>query len=195
MSEIYQNFAPDDWYGVITEQARGRTLPQIAIDWFIEQSVSPRSLVKTWSGYYDIVLHDDVVFLDNGCFEFCRYRMGKVQHALTFVCWSHDGAAEDICAWQASTGRLATWLGQTSMLGADNLYGARPDLGLAVHSSPLDWFKADRAGVVVLDPDRAIPKLRDAGILLAGSTQEAKKLKRMLAYTMPTILVHEGTMV
>lgn len=188
-----QNFAPDDPFGAIAEQSKGRILPQAAREWFISNGVAPINLVKTWCGYYDMVLHDDVVFLDNGCFEFGRYRSGKAQPALTFVCWSHDGVAEDICAWQATTGKIATWLGQASMLGEDNLLGPRPDEGLAVHVEPLAWFKANRSGVVVLHKERAAPKLREAGTLISASFDDAKKLKKSLAVEPPRILVPEDT--
>jgi hypothetical protein len=189
-----QNFAPDDPFGAIAEQNKGRILPQAAREWFIANGVPPVNLVKTWCGYYDMVLHDDVIFLDNGCFEFCRYREGKAQPALTFVLWSIDGSAEDVCAWQATTGRLATWLGHSCMLGEDNLSGAQPepDGAVRVHADPLDWFKAGRAGVVVLKPEWAAPKLRDRGVLIAPSIEDAKKLRKSLAVTPPKILVPGG---
>lgn len=187
-----QNFAPDDPFGALAEHSKGRILPQAAREWFIANGVAPINLVKTWSGFYDIVLHDDVIFLDNGCFEFSRYRAGKPQPALTFACWSDDGVAEDVCAWQATTGKLATWLGHACMLGEDNLSGAQPDGALKVHSNPLDWFKANRAGVVVLKPDRAAPKLRERGTLIAPSLEAAQKLKKSLAVTPPNILIPQG---
>lgn len=192
MSEIYQNFAPDDPFGALAEHNRGRILPQAARDWFAAQDVPPINLVKTWAGYYDLVLHDDVIFLDNGCFEFCRYREGQADHALTFVCWSHDGVAEDICAWQATTGKIAPWIGHACMLGEDNLLGPRPGDGLAVHASPLAWFQANRSGVVILDRQRAAPQLRDAGTLTVASVEQGRKLKKILAVELPNILVPAG---
>ncbi len=192
MTDTFQNFAPDDLFGAIAEQARGRILPQAAREWFIGNGVPPINLVKTWAGYSDLVLHDDVIFLDNGCFEFCRYREGKAQQALTFVAWSRDGYAEDVIAWQALSGKVAAWLGHACMLGEDTLVGPRLGDGLTVHASPLDWFKANRYGVVVLDPVRSGPKLRDAGTLIAGSIEAARKLKKMMAAELPNILVPQG---
>jgi hypothetical protein len=189
--EPYQNFAPDDVYGALSEQNRGRIVPQAARDWFIANGVPPVNLVKTWAGYYDIVLHDDVVFLDNGCFEFSRYREGKPGAALTFVCWSQDGVAEDVCAWQATTGKIATWLGRARMLGEDNLLSPRLDGALMVHADPLEWFKANRSGVVILNRERAAPPLREAGMLAVGSLEAAKKLKKLLAVELPAILIPE----
>lgn len=183
------NFAPDDPFGCIAEHNRGRIMPQVARDWFIQNGVPPINLVKQWAGYYDMVFHDDVVFLDNGAFEFCRYRQGPTQAALTFVCWSDDGCAEDICAWQATTGRIATWLKQAFMLGEDNLIGARPEGALIVHQTPLDWFKANRSGVVILDRKRAAPKLRDAGPLVAANIEHGKQLKKLLTVPPPEILI------
>ncbi|QDM32653.1 hypothetical protein FNL55_15820 [Tardiphaga sp. vice352] len=189
MSDTFQNFAPDDPFGAISEQARGRIVPQAAREWFIASGVPPINLVKTWAGYSDLVLHDDVIFLDNGCFEFGRYRQGKAQQALTFVAWSLDGYADDVIAWQATTDRIAPWLGHACMLGEDNLTGPCLEGGLVVHSTPLEWFRDKRAGVVVLDPVRSAPLLRDAGTLLAGSLDAAKKLKKLLAVELPNILV------
>jgi hypothetical protein len=189
MMQPYQNFAPDDLYGAIAEQNRGRIPPQAARDWFISNGVPPINLVKTWLGYYDMVLHDDVVFLDNGCFEFSRYREGKADAALTFVCWSQDGVAEDVCAWQATTGKIATWLGHSWMLGEDNLRAPRLDNALMVHADPLEWFKANRSGIVILDRDRAAPLLREAGTLAVGSLEAAKKLKKALTVKLPTIFI------
>jgi hypothetical protein len=189
MMDTFQNFAPDDPFGAIEEQARGRILPKAAREWFIEQGVPPVNLVKTWAGYSDLVLYDDVVFLDNGCFEFHRYKPGKADAALTFVCWSSDGCASDICAWQAKTGKIATWLGYVAMLGEENLYGPRPDVGLMVHVDPLDWFKAKRSGVVILNSEWAAPALRDAGTLATSSLAAARTLRRALVVEMPKILI------
>ena len=191
MTGTYQNFAPDDPFGTLAEQHRGRIVPQPAREWFIAQGVPPINLAKTWAGFLDMVLHDDVIFLDNGCFEFCRYREGKIEPALTFVCWSHDGVAEDVCAWQATTGKIATWLGRAAMLGEDNIAAPRLGDGLAVHDGPLAWLKSNRDGVVILDRGRAAPMLRDAGTLLVASLEEAKRLRRTLAVALPTILVPE----
>ena len=189
MNDIFQNFSPDDLYGAIAEQAKGRVIPQAAREWFTANNVPPINLVKTHVGYYDIVLHDDVIFLDNGCFEFSRYQDGMTQHALTFVCWSHDGSAIDVCAWQAMTGRVATWLGQAAMLGEDYFAGPRLDDGLPVHAGPLEWFKANRTGVVVLDGKRAAPLLRDVGTLTVSSIDQGRRLKKILAVELPNILV------
>ena len=192
MMEPYQNFAPDDVYGALSEQNRGRTVPQAARDWFVANGVPPINLVKTWAGYYDMVLHDDVVFLDDGYFEFSRYREGNPEAALTFVCWSQDGVAEDVCAWQTMTGKIATWLGHARMLGEDNLLGPRLDGVLMVHADPLEWFRANRSGVVILNRERAAPLLREAGTLGVSTLEIAKKLKKVLAVELPEILIPDG---
>ena len=195
MIDAPQNFTPDDPFGAIAEHNKARILPQTAREWFVANGVSPRNLVRTWHGFLDMVFHDDVIFLENDCFEFCRYQPGKPQPALTFVCWSYDGIAEDVCAWQATTGKLATWLGHSCMLGEDNLSGAQPeqDNALCVHAGPLEWFKAGRAGVVVLKPEYAAPKLRERGTLIAPSLEGGRKLKKMLALDPPKILIPEVT--
>lgn len=189
MTEVHHNFSPDDVFGALAEHKKGRTLPQSARDWFIANDVPPLNLVKTWAGYFDLVMHDDVVFnpSERG-FEFGRYvKDHPSTPALTFVCWAEDGAAVDICAWQATTGKIATWLGNASMLGEDNLFGPRPDGGLLVHKDPIAWFRAKRSGVVILDKERARMKLRDAGLLIAANTEEAKALNAALRLPAPNI--------
>ena len=188
-NQIYQNFAPEDPVGIIAEQDQGRFLDKNTADWFRTRDVSPLHLFKTWIGYSDFVRLDDVVFLPRG-FEFGRYKKdypGKL--ALTVVCWDRFGDAQDICAWQPKTGKIATWCGRAAMCGEDNLYAPRLEGGLQVHVDLLSWFRAKRSGVVILHRHRAAPLLRDAGTLLAASPEHGRKLQDILRVPQPRILV------
>ena len=49
------------------------------------------------------------MLLPRGGFEFSRYKSDfPAEPALTFVCWDALGDAQDICAWQPATGKIAT---------------------------------------------------------------------------------------
>jgi hypothetical protein len=175
---------------LLGEQQQGRLLHQAALDWFTANGVNALSLAKTPWDEYDFVNIDDVVWHACGAFEFARYSKGeKADSACTFVVRDSLGFPLDIVAWQATTGRVATWLGRASMIGEDQLFAPRLTEGLPVFETPLGWFQERRAGVVVLNKARAAPRLRDAGPLLASSFEHGKKLNEMLRLPPPRILV------
>src|SRR4051794_10034884 len=72
-----------------------------------------------------------------------------------------DGAAwlgfegpDDTVFWNASTGELATDLGRAFALGEDNISNPGTfafDCNLNLFADPLNWLRAKRDGVVVLD--------------------------------------------
>jgi len=191
--QVYQNFELEDPLGIVAEQSKGRFLDMVTLDWFSGQGISPLNLLQTWVGWSDYVRLDDVVFLPRGAFEFSRYKLDfPAEPALTFVCWDAFGDPQDICAWQTATGKIATWMGRAALLGEDNLNAPQLDDGLHVHRDALDWFRAKRYGVVILDRQRAAPILRDAGTLIASSTEHGRKLQELLRVT-PRILVPKPT--
>jgi hypothetical protein len=190
----YQNFDIDDPLGILAEHGKGRFIDMATVDWFRDRGVSPINLFQTWVGWSDDVRQDDVVFLPRGTFEFGRYKKDyPAESALTFICWDAFGDPQDICAWQPATGKTATWFGRAALLGEDNFDAPRLDGGLQVHPDALDWFRAKRYGVVILDPQRAAPILRDAGTLLAASPKHGRKLQELLRVPPPRILVPKST--
>ena len=194
--QLYQNFEPDDPLGIIAEQNKGRFLDMATLHWFSGRGISPLNLFQTWVGWSDYVRLDDVVFLPRGGFEFSRYKLDyPAEPALTFVCWDTLGDAHDICAWQPATSKIATWFGRAALLGEDNLDAPQVDGGLQVHPSALDWFRAKRYGVVILNRQRAAPMLRHAGTLLASSPEHGRKLQELLRVPPPRILVPKPTVV
>ncbi len=85
---------------------------------------------------------------------------------------------------------VGSWLGRAGLLGAENLWRAR-DI-LVVHADPMSWLRAGRDGVVVVDPVRAAPMLRDAGTMEVGSQAERRGLADMLTVKLPRILVRQA---
>jgi hypothetical protein len=73
--------------------------------------------------------------------------------------------AGDIVLWHRPTGRITTWCGRAFALGeevVDNPGTYSFDCALKIFVDPLDWLRANRDGIVVLDWDRAYDRLRDA---------------------------------
>jgi hypothetical protein len=173
---------------LITEQDRGRTP---SLEWFRANEVNGLAVAKCPLGYCDLVLCDDVVFLDHRTFEFARYMEGeeKPEPAYTVIARNATGDPIDIVAWQPASGRLATWLNRASILGEDQLNAPRVAECLPVYETPLQWLQQRRLGVVVLDAKRAAPKLREAAPLLATTYEHAMALRTSLKVKTPRILL------
>lgn len=95
----------------------------------------------------------------------------------------------DLCAFRPRESMQATWLGRASLLGEYNAPFALRDGPLHIHSTVLDWLRADRSGVVVLDPVMAAGTLRLAGPIAAPDWAVAAQLHDSLTTPPPKILV------
>jgi hypothetical protein len=152
-------------------------------------------VAKSPRGDYDLLLCDDVVFLDHSTFEFARHMEGEEEHEWAYTIIARDvfGDPIDIVAWQPDSGRLATWLNRASILGEDQLNAPRLAEGLPVYENPLQWLQQRRLGVVVIDAKRAAPKLREADPLLVTSYEHGMALRAMLKAEAPRILLSSST--
>lgn len=175
---------------IAAEHQRGRNLKQQDIDGFVSQGVPPLALARNRIGLFDWVLVDYVAFLPESSFEFHRHMQSeKAELAYTVLVRDVCGDLIDIVAWQPTAGRLATWLGRAGLLGAEQLYGPRLEGVLAVQESPLDWLRAFRNGVVVIDEQRAAGWLRDAEPLAVSSVEHGRHLKQILTPRQTRIFV------
>jgi hypothetical protein len=85
---------------------------------------------------------------------------------------------EDWIAWQPKTGQIASWASKAFALGQDAIFNpATYFVGsmLRVHQSPLEWLKAERDGIVIVQPQYAHSYLRDA-CMSCGDQTFAKQL-------------------
>ncbi len=126
-------------------------------------------------------------------FEFGRHDAvaGEGVSALIALALGEDGGPVDLVAFHGGPAPfVGSWLGRAGLLGAENLWRARDTL--AVHATGLDWLRASRDGVVVVDPMRAAPMLRDAGTMEVGSQAERRRLADMLTTRLPRILVRQA---
>ena len=126
-------------------------------------------------------------------FEFHRHdeTAGEGVSALIVLALDVYGDPMDLVAFRNGPAPfIGSWLGRIGLLGEDSLWRTR-DL-LEVHATPLDWLRAERRGVCVVDPVWASSTLRDAGTLEVGSQAERRRLADMLTVRLPDIRIRQS---
>jgi hypothetical protein len=146
--------------------------------------------VRSTAGLY----FEPVVFLPDGRFEFARDLMDAIGAVVAVVFAAPDdlGRLLDLAAWEPETGRLALLLGRVAMLGQDSVYGWRLREPLAMHETVLEWLKANRDGVFVIDPQRASPLLRTVEPLGVKRASFGRVMRERLIIRAPRIVVAEN---
>lgn len=161
----------------------GRNLNQREIDRFAELGVSAIELGTPWP-----MLVDKVAFC-GGYFSFADDVGLAGELAFTFVVFSNAGMI-DIAAWQPATQRLAVWCGEAFALGERQIHHPNPLVdGLHVFRSPIEWLRAGRCGIVILQSGFARSVLADVPILVAEDEVHQKELQEYFALTGPQITV------
>ena len=180
-----------------SEWKRCATLRQADIDGFLSAGVDIVSLVQGFDGSGLAIQRDRVVVHPAGRrFEFSRFSRGAFLDVSAFilVALDREGEIVDLVAFRGGENSFAgSWLGRTGMLGEEQLDRARDEL--RVHGDVLSWLRAGRQGVVVVDPVRAAPMLRDAGSMVVGSWEEKRRLADMLSVKLPPIAVEPAVRV
>ena len=85
-------------------------------------------------------------------------------------------------------GPLGLWLGQVAMIGQEQIQLSRLGEPLAVFATLMDWLRAGRTGVVILNPARAAGLL-DGVRLCVATIAERRKLEADLTRPAPPIVV------
>jgi hypothetical protein len=99
---------------------------------------------------------------------------------------------EDIVFWEPRTGALATWNGRAFALGEsmiDNASTYSFDFALNVFASPLDWLRAERDGIVVVNWDRAFDYLRDCPRVAVDKALRPLYLRQMKPPRLPEVFI------
>ena len=174
-----------------SEWKRCATLRQADLDGFLSAGVDVMSLVQSFDGSGLAIQRDRVVVHPVGRrFEFSRFSRGAFLDISAFilVALNPEGEFTDLVAFRGGeNGFAASWLGRIGMLGEEQLDRARDEL--RVHGNVTSWLRAGREGVVVIDPVRAAPMLRDAGSMVVESWEEKRRLADMLSVKLPPIAV------
>ncbi len=145
----------------------------------------------TGRDYFDTLHCEAVCFLPGDRFEFARDMRDARGHVLAVIipALAENGETVDLAAWRLDTGALATWLGVAVMLGEDRLTAPRIEVdALRVFPGPLEWLRAERRGVVILDPERA--RWRLAGErLIVDDAPFGRRIREALRLPEPRVFV------
>lgn len=107
--------------------------------------------------------------------------------ALVIVAKNEGDLCSDIVAFD-SHGHVAAWFGREPMLGAENILKPRLDEQLFVHETPLEWLRAGRDGVVILNWRVAADRL--AGVSLAApNVSFGQTLRARLTRPSPKVFI------
>lgn len=144
----------------------------------------------TGRGLFDWLHFDAVIFLPGDRFEFGRYAGGfGARLAVIIIARNEAGDLCDLIAWDPESGELATWLGCAVLAGAENIFGPRIAQPLIVHESLIEWLRAGRQGVVILDAPRAAQLLRLAEPIGVTRASFGRRLRDSLTIDAPRIVV------
>ena len=157
------------------------------LEWLFAHGVAPEAMAEPWPLRSARVVFDGL----NG-FDFRRHG----ESAIIFKA-EDRGDELDLIAWEASTGKLASWHGNILCLGdldqIDNPATYFMGGALRIHASPLEWLMAKREGIVILRKDFAYAHLRFCQRIVCDDLAHAEKVERWLRAPEPTaeILIAE----
>jgi hypothetical protein len=165
-------------------------LDNSCIQWLLRQGVSTGTIAGPWALRAGRVMFNqhDHRYRSNPIGEFALI-VGVLVADLSSTMVDLD--ADDIVAWAPRSGRISTRLGWAFALGEEQIgidgLGTT-GLPIPVHSSPLDWLRADRRGLVLADWEMAAYALRGL-ILEAEDAAHRRDLERRLTPIAPRIVV------
>ncbi|WP_424362965.1 hypothetical protein [Methylocystis parvus] len=162
-----------------------------------EAGISGRGIIGDGHPLETIAI-DEIERLHDDRFEFCRVAGydGKHVAALVMACFNEFGDLHDLVAFSLRSGRIATYTGRASMLGAENCFRPRIDLEtptgksppLRVHATIAGWLRSGRDGVFIFRPQAAAPLLQLVGPLAVDCPVFARKLAEQLTIQPPQLV-------
>ena len=139
----------------------------------LSQGVSEMAMLEP-----ETIRAGNVRFLDGDSFEFAD----DGQRALIFRIVEF-GLERDLVAWSRKLKKLATWRGVAFALGQEAIWNpATYFMGgaLEVHRTPLDWLKADRAGICIVQPRYAYSQIANVRRLRFADEAHARLVRDWL---------------
>lgn len=156
--------------------AYGRLTPR-HMDWLIRSGVPLTALTRP-----------PMVCVTNGV----KGNDGLFDEDVNGAPWLVFPEAEDCIFWQPRSGELARWNGRAFAIGEDVIHAAATySFGgnLNVFADPLDWLRADRDGVVILNWGVAFDQLRDCPRIAVAESLLDKLKHHLQPCRLPEILV------
>ena len=150
------------------------------VSWLIDQGVNDDAMISPWP-----LKEARVRFIDPHTFDFDD----SGEPALIFRAADH-GEKIDLVAWQALSGRLASWRGGAFAIGdvaeiwnpANYLF----DDALPVHRTPLQWLQADRRGIVIVEPRDAYGNFKSCPQARVADAIFGRQLEQWIQPPTPT---------
>jgi hypothetical protein len=145
----------------------------------------------------DLPARAPVIFRhDKPLFEFVADLSADLDHdavsAMVFLTLDEDRYPVDLVAWATNPYRIASWFGATPFLGAESLFAPRlGKVGLKVFPTPLEWLKAERDGVVIVDPAEARWRLVGEQLVVSDGAF-GRDLREGLRLPEPRIAIEES---
>ena len=167
-----------------------RNLRQAEIDALLSRGIPPLALARdpgTWSYGFAIRGARVVERPDLGLFDFCPDDPAT-QRALIIPLRDEWGEVADLLAWFPREDRAALWADAVCLAGQQEITAAAgAQEPVHVHPSILEWLRAGRSGVVILDPVRAAALLH--GVTLAAPSAAIGHSLASLLTLRPRIVV------
>lgn len=148
----------------------------------------------TGRGLFDDLQITDVIFHPGGAFDFSRDLRVARGHTAAIIIPCRDEAGEivDLAAWNIESGAFGLWRGVASMLGENQIHAPRIECeGLRAFPGVVEWLRAGRGGIVILDADRARWRLAGERIV-ATDVAFGLRLRDMLALPAAQIFVERA---
>ena len=162
---------------------------QAQINWLLDRGIPPSALALD-QGFNGFTISIAAVVFDGDRFDLGDDRPGEEsQTALVFVARDQWGEPVDLVAWAPRFDLVATYLGAIGLLGEQAVLEPRLGEPLRVHPNILNWLRAGRRGVVILNHARARRLLDGCGPLQAHTVEHGLDLRKILTAPTPEIRV------
>lgn len=138
---------------------------------------------------FDALHVEHVSFLPGRRFELTRNMRDQSSSTLAIIIPVREGGRTvDLCAWDLNNGTLATWRG-APLLGQDVICAPRIEAdGVRVYVDPVEWLRAGRRGIVVIDATGARWRLAEERLIVRDA-DFGRRLRHMLRIPEPRVFV------
>ena len=168
-----------------------RNLRQSELDNFIASGVSVSALANDPGCYGMAVCASKIVFHGTR-FDFADDDSDAAGAGAFIVAnLDEDYRLVDLVAFRPRDNQAASWLGRLPVLGACNINAPRLGKPLQVHATVLDWLRAGRSGVYIIERQGAAPLLRNVEPIAVSSWSQAQELHAAMITPAPRILIAE----
>jgi hypothetical protein len=161
---------PKDNINSLHAQHREWGLPSDAqIEWLLDQGISPE------------VLGAEPIAATRVCFD-GRFFIPDPDGDKALIFRATDrNEVVDLVAWAPMSSKIGSFLGHAFCLGdQDQLFNPASWFaggGLHIHKTPFEWLKADRRGVVIVDPSQAYACFRHVARLVFTDATLGRQVK------------------